>query len=411
MLLLGCLFTFIMKISKINPEPHREKSSCPYCGDAPINHALFYFVSLISMTLDNHIIRVTRHAPDFLKNFVDWLLFYFFETMIFFKLAELSSDINRAKTFRSRVVWEEGERRGIEMRQLIMFHKPLDQYRARIKGKLFYFNSLPIPPKLLNMTKNWDDKFLLKQEFSKKNIPIPHYFAFPIFYPQNIEQIFSKFKTPIIVKPQIGSRGRHTVTNIHTLGQFQAGIDIAKKICSYLLAEEHLEGSVCRATIVAGKLMGFYQGSAPFVIGDGKKTVRQLILEKDEKRPDRVERILVNEELKDYILRSGFDIDDVLLSGICFPLTHRTGRLSGGTTKEMLDELHPSFLPILEQAAEIVNLPIIGFDCVIPDPTKDAHMQRWGIIECNTLPFIDLHYYALEGKPKNIAGRIWDLWQ
>ena len=76
----------------------------------------------------------------------------------------------------------------------------------------------------------------------------------------------------------------------------------------------------------------------------------------------------------------------------------------------MLDELHPSFIPILKRAADIVDLPVVGFDVIIPDPTKSADAQRWGIIECNTLPFIDLHYYALLGQPKNIAGEIWDLW-
>jgi len=58
-----------------------------------------------------------------------------------------------------------------------------------------------------------------------------------------------------------------------------------------------------------------------------------------------------------------------------------------------------------------VGLSVVGFDCIIPDPTKDANSQRWGIIECNSLPFIDLHYFALEGKPKNIAGMIWDMWE
>ena len=77
---------------------------------------------------------------------------------------------------------------------------------------------------------------------------------------------------------------------------------------------------------------------------------------------------------------------------------------------EMIDDLHPSFVPILKQAAEIVGLSVVGFDCIIPDPTKEANSQKWGIIECNSLPFIDLHYYALEGKPKNIAGMIWDMW-
>ena len=97
--------------------------------------------------------------------------------------------------------------------------------------------------------------------------------------------------------------------------------------------------------------------------------------------------------------------------GLRLYLTHRIGRFYGGETEEMIDKLHPSFIPILKRAANVLNITVAGFDCVIPDPTQDAVSQRWGIIECNTLPFIDLHYFALKGKPRNIAGMIWDLWK
>jgi cyanophycin synthetase len=168
---------------------------------------------------------------------------------------------------------------------------------------------------------------------------------------------------------------------------------------------------VCRATFVSGKLMGFYRGMSPFVVGDGKKTIAELIDEKDSNRNERVEKILVNKEMEDYVARVGYGMQDVLPEGLRLPLTYRTGRLFGGVTREMLDELHPSFEPILTEAAKLVGWPVLGFDCIVPEPTKDESSQRWGIIECNTLPFIDLHYYALEGKPKNIAGAIWDMWK
>lgn len=390
-------------------EPKRKVIACAYCGDAPLNHKLSYFSSVAGAILDDHMMSVTKHAPRFLSDFVDWLLAAFFNILVFFRLAHFSDDIEEARTFRSRVIWEEAKRRGIEMRQLIIFGKASDHYRAKVRGKTMYFNSLPIPTRDLNMAKNWDDKFVLKRELSLENIPVPQSVQFNIF--SNFEKIFSKFKTPIIVKPKLGSRGRHTVTNIRNISEFKAGINIAKQIASSFIVEEHLEGDVCRATFVKGKLMGFYRGGTPFVTGDGKKNVKELIAEKDSLRPDRVQKVLLNEELENYILRSGFKMDDVVPAGIRLSLTHRTGRLFGGVTREMLDELHPSFVPILEQASKIVNLPVIGFDCIMPDPTGDASTQKWGIIECNTLPFIDLHYYALEGTQKNIAGAIWDMWQ
>ena len=392
-------------------EPHRKVSKCIYCGDASVPHTLYFFSSLPSVVFDTHVIKTTKHAPSFVRDFVEWLFVFLFEVLRFLHISKLSDDISLAKTFRSRVIWDEAKRRGIDMKQVIVLGKPLDLYRTRMHGKLVYFDSLPIPPDRMILKNNWDDKFLLKQELASNDIPVPKFFSFSVFSGVNLEEVFNKFQKPIIVKPRVGSRGRHTVTNIHTLEQFKAGVNIVKQICAYVAVEEHLQGDVCRATFVDGKLMGFYRGVSPAVVGDGVKTIEQLIQEKDENRNERVEKVLVNQEMKDYIARLGFNMGDVLQSGVRLSLTYRTGRLFGGTTREMLDELHPSFLPILNKAATMVDLPVLGFDCIVPDPTKDAGAQRWGIIECNTLPFIDLHYYALEGKPKNIAGAIWDMWK
>ncbi|OGI82001.1 hypothetical protein A3I95_03455 [Candidatus Nomurabacteria bacterium RIFCSPLOWO2_02_FULL_44_12] len=391
-------------------EPYSKKSSCPYCGDAPINHTLYFLGSIVTIALDSQAIKIIKYAPSFVKNFVDFIPSFLFETLSFFKLVKFSSDIDKAYTFRSRIIWEEAKKRGIIMEQIIFFSKPLDFYRTKLKGKNIYFESIPIKPEFSYMNNNWDDKVVLKQEFFKKNIPVPVCFELSFLGLKNTEKIFSKLKKPIIVKPRIGSRGRHTITNINTLRQFREGIKIAGQISSHLVVEEHLEGSVCRATLVNGVLAGFYRGNPPTLIGDGKKTIQELIEAKDKKRHSRVEPIHVSQELHDHILRSGFIFTDILSKGFSLSLSHRIGRLFGGTTKEMIDELHPSFIPILKQATKIVDLPVVGFDCIIPDPTKDANSQKWGIIECNSLPFIDLHYYALEGKPRNIAGMIWDMW-
>ena len=396
-------------MSKIN-EPHVKKSPCSYCGDAPINHFLSFLESFVTVAFDNHAKKIIKYVPKFIKDFVDFIPGFLFRTLAFLKLAKFSSDINKANTFRSRIIWKEAKKRGIIMEQIIFLTRPLDYYRAKLNGKNFYFESIPIKPEFLDMHENWDDKIILKQELQKHNIPVPVFLELPFLSFKNPEKMFSKLSKPVVVKPRIGSRGRHTITNINSLQQFREGISISRQICSHLIVEEHLQGNVCRATLVNGVLAGFYIGRAPILLGDGKKTIRTLIEEKDKKRPNRVEPIRISEELNSHILRSGFFIDDVLPLGVPLSLTHRIGRLFGGTTREMINDLHPSFIPIFKRVAEITGLSIVGFDAIIPDPTQSADSQRWGIIECNSLPFIDLHYYALEGKPKNIAGMIWDLW-
>ena len=400
-------------------EPSAKKSSCSYCGDAPVNHTLYFLESIVTIALDTHAIKIIKYVPDFVKHFVDLIPGFLFETMALFRLVKFSGDIDKASTFRSRIIWEEAERRRIAMEQVIFLGRPLDYYRAKLeiknKNKYFYFESIPIQPEFLDMCKNWDDKAILKQEFSKHGIPVPAFSELSFCHFRNraadSEKIFSKLGKPIIVKPRVGSRGRHTITNINTLEQLREGIRRAGQICSHLVIEEHLTGHVCRATLVGGSLAGFFKGRAPILSGDGKKTVEELIIDMDNRRPSRVEPIRISEELHDHISRSGYAVHDILGEGVSLSLSHRIGRLFGGATKEMLDDLHPSFIPFFKKAAQVTGLSVVGFDCIIPDPTKDANSQKWGIIECNSLPFIDLHYYALEGKPKNIAGMIWDLWR
>lgn len=404
-----CVSYDVIMNQKIS-EPSARQGMCSYCGDAQVNHKLYFIENFFSSVVDSHMVAVTSYAPNFLKDFAGWIPVALFNILLSLKLASFSSDIDKASSFRSKIIWEEAKRRGINMEQIFLGKKPLDWYRAKINGKNIYFESIPIQSEFLDFKKDWDNKIVLKKELAKHGIPVPLHSKISLFKFNGLQKLFSKFKTPVIVKPQIGSRGRHTVTNISTFPHLKKSVAIARQIAPSLVVEEHLYGHVCRATVVGGKLAGFYRGSAPSVIGDGEKTINELIKEKDAQRSDRVEAIRIGPELYSTLERLGFSIDDVLPNKIELILSHRNGRLFGGTTKEMIDELHSSFIPILEKAAKVIGLSVVGFDCIIPDPTKDADSQRWGIIECNTLPFIDLHYYALEGKPRNIAGMIWDLW-
>jgi D-alanine-D-alanine ligase-like ATP-grasp enzyme len=56
----------------------------------------------------------------------------------------------------------------------------------------------------------------------------------------------------------------------------------------------------------------------------------------------------------------------------------------------------------------VVNDPVLGFDFITEDISSDPKNTRWGIIECNAVPFINLHHDPLEGEPINVAGKLWD---
>ena len=58
----------------------------------------------------------------------------------------------------------------------------------------------------------------------------------------------------------------------------------------------------------------------------------------------------------------------------------------------------------------LLNDAIVGVDFILGDITQSWRLQpRSGVIECNSLPFIDMHHYVMKGIPKNVAGALWDL--
>ncbi len=389
-----------------------DKKICSACGTAPTNHHLMYFSSVV----DNMIASIGKPIFTFLfrgkgsQKLVDNMEKIAFSIFNFFHLIRYSDDIEKAITGRSTLMWEEARRRGIKMQQAVLFGKHIDYYKAHVKGKDIIFQSLPIPPWLPQTGYDWiDDKLIFAKKLQDAGMPSP---ATRLI--SNIKEAYEAFdslKKPIIVKPQSGSRGRHTTTNINTKEEMKYAFDLAEQISPTMVAQEHLFGSVYRATVVNNVLVGFFRADQPQVVGDGVSTVSELIAEKNKNRSERISEILITEEIINFLKRENYTLESIVPKDEVVHLLAKTGRLYGGYTKEMLPEVHPKMHSIFKKAGEIVSVPVAGFDLIIEDPKADPDTQNWGIIECNSLPFIDLHYFALEGEPVNVATFIWDLWK
>ena len=388
----------------------KQTKKCSACGNSPINHRL----SFVSGLIDQKVGKIAKTLSSFfifkkmpkIDIFIERWLFVFLK---FFGLVRYNTDIEKAVTGRSKLIWEEAKRRGIYMEQVVVFGKHVEHYRAKMGGKFFYFQSLPIPLDMPNDGYDWiDDKDILAEKLKKVGIASPQ--SIRVTSLAEAFKAFDILTKPLIVKPQYGSRGRHTTTNIKTKEEMEKAYIVAKEITPSMVVQEHLFGSVCRATVVDGVLVGFFKADLPYISGDGVHTIKELILEKNKNRPEKISEISIDDGLESFIYREGYTLDSIPNEGVGVNLLAKTGRLYGGYTKEMLSEIHPKIHSIFKKAGEVVGVPVMGFDLIIPDPKVDPDTQTWGIIECNSLPFIDLHYFAFEGEPINVAKHVWDLW-
>lgn len=386
-------------------------SECSACGTAPVNHRLFYLESVAENIFEKmsgfffgwiKLPAESRMSDIFMGGFVG--------TFRILGLAKFSDDQAKVVTGRSELIWNEAAKRGIKMQQIIMFKKPLEQYRANINGRWVYFQSIPIPPYLPQKGYEWiDDKFILSEKLRREEINSPK--AKHVTTLTQAEKAFDELNKPVIIKPRSGSRARHTTTNINTIDELREAYKLGKMIAHSLIVEEHLFGSVYRATVINNKLVGFFKTDPPKITGDGIHTISQLIEIQNKNKPEKISDIIVNEDIVSFISRKNYMLESVLEKGKILDLTAKTGRFLGGYTKEMLPEIHPKFHEIFEKAGCVVEASIVGFDVIIPDPTQDPDTQAWGIIECNSMPFIDLHYFAYEGPQLDLSKNIWDLWQ
>src|SRR3989344_4266888 len=116
-------------------------------------------------------------------------------------------DIEKVRSDRSKVIWEEANKRKIPMEGISVFGKPIEQYRALINGKWHHFQSLPIPSHFNFSSYAWiDDKGKLRYFLQQRSLPVAYGgFAGTV---NEALSIFNNGTPPFSVKPRLGSRGR-----------------------------------------------------------------------------------------------------------------------------------------------------------------------------------------------------------
>ncbi len=335
----------------------------------------------------------------------------FFKLMTFLKLGYYTYEPNEKDTMRTKCFWDEAKRRGIKMRE---FHLgPIhDSFIAEYKGKTLLFDGLPRHGLEESSSLKWmDNKGIMKEKFLKEGLPVaPGGVAFT---KKKARQIFDSLVKPVITKPNLGSRSRHTLIHIDTIEKLIYGFKKAKKLSPLVIIEEELSGYLFRGTLINGKLAGVVRRDQPEVTGDDIHTLQELF-DKENERPERkgpiFHKIIIDIDAEIELKRENIKMSDVPAKGKIITFSQKTSRGIGGTTTEVTDIVHPENIAMLEHVGKFLNDPLVGVDFIMEDVTKSwKEEQHCGIIECNSLPFIDLHHYPLYGKPNNIAGKLWDL--
>ncbi|MBI3458713.1 hypothetical protein HY061_00395, partial [Candidatus Azambacteria bacterium] len=314
-------------------------------------------------------------------------------------------------------MWEEAIKRGIRIEEFILFNQRRGiciayyQDLETNKEKIYCFDRLPRPAGI-SQSINWmDNKAILKEKLSQAGIPVARGQA--VFSLASAKKVFNNLEKPVIIKPHIGSGSRHTTMHIIDERGLTTAFQCAQKLSPLVIIEEELIGSVYRITGIGGKIVGVIRRDRPQVVGTGRSTIKSLV-EKENKNPKRqgplFSKIAIDEEAEMELKRQNLTWMDIPKKNQIVTFNQKINWSLGGTTTDVTDSVHLDNFKLFQKIILFMDDPLIGIDFIIGDMTKSwVNQPRCGVIECNSLPFIDNHHFPFNGEPRNAAGALWDI--
>ncbi|HLM03138.1 MAG TPA: cyanophycin synthetase, partial [Pyrinomonadaceae bacterium] len=254
------------------------------------------------------------------------------------------------------------------------------------------------------------DKDLTKQRLLDFSIPVPE--GEIVRSEREAVRALEYIGAPVVVKPLDGRQGKGVSLNLKTPEEVAEAFRIAREYSRKVLVEELFEGKNYRVLVVGGKMVAASERVPCGVEGDGRHTVAELI-EIENQNPLRGEghekpltKIKIDPVLLTAMRKEGWKMDDVPPAGERVSLCAGMNLSTGGTARDVTDEVHPSVKSLCERAVRVINLDICGVDLVLEDISAPMPKEKGGVIEINAAPGLRMHAYPTEGKPRDVGGAI-----
>ncbi|MCZ6503628.1 MAG: cyanophycin synthetase [Gammaproteobacteria bacterium] len=222
---------------------------------------------------------------------------------------------------------------------------------------------------------------------------------------------------PVVLKPLDANHGRGVSINLETEDQVKVAFEDAKKngTSKAVLVESYVQGFDYRMLVVNGELVAVAKRIPGHVLGDGKKTVAELVEEVNED-PRRgighektLTRLEFDHQAKRLLAESGFDADTVLAKGEVFYLRSTANLSTGGTAVDVTDIVHPDNREMAVRAVKSIGLDVAGVDFLSSDISDSYKDVGGAIVEVNAAPGFRMHVAPSEGQPRDVAGKVMDM--
>ncbi|MDT4832983.1 Glutathione biosynthesis bifunctional protein GshAB [compost metagenome] len=206
----------------------------------------------------------------------------------------------------------------------------------------------------------------------------------------------------LVVKPVNGEQGQGVAVDLRSLDEVKTAIANAERFDSRVLLESCHSGFDLRVVVINYEVVAAAIRRPAEVVGDGQRTVRQLIERQSRRRQAATQgesRIPIDRETERTLHAAGYGYDDVLPAGTRLAVRRTANLHTGGTLEDVTERLHPALADASILAARTLAIPVVGLDLLVPS----ADQPDYVLIEANERVGLANH------QPQPTAERFIDL--
>ena len=245
-----------------------------------------------------------------------------------------------------------------------------------------------------------DDKAVTRRVMEKAGLSVPE--QMEAVGDRAALQAFLKKHGKVVVKPARGEQGRGVAVGLETVEAVESAIAIAREICDRVLVESCFEGEDLRLVVIDHRLVAAAVRRPPHVVGDGHKTIRELIEAQSRRRSAATggeSHIPIDGETERCVAESGLGLDEVLDAGREIMVRKAANLHTGGSIHDVTAEVHPRLVEAACKASRAIDIPVVGIDFIVRSPSRPDYV----FIEANERPGLANH------EPQPTAERFVDL--
>jgi cyanophycin synthetase len=220
---------------------------------------------------------------------------------------------------------------------------------------------------------------------------------------------------PVVTKPFNGNHGRGISIHLMSEEEIIAGFNAAREHSRSVIVENFLSGDDHRLLVVNNELVAATRRTPGHVVGDGERTIAQLveIVNQDPRRGVGHEKVLTRLELdaqaQMMMERVGYHAESIPQPGETVYLRSTANLSTGGTATDVTDIIHPDNRDMAVRAIRAIGLDVGGVDFLTTNIAESYKTIGGGICEVNAAPGFRMHVSPSEGTPRDAAGPVIDM--